>query len=533
MKNRVTNYTLLLLFVNSILLAEIKLPAIFSDGMVLQQKQEVPVWGWAAEGTQVELTFNGQSKTAISDASGKWMLTLDALQASSVGQEMKLTVGDETRIIKDVLVGEVWLCSGQSNMDFKMELLAKPAKSIQYRTASSYIKEEIAKANDPLFRQILVKRNPSPLEVQTEFTGEWKSSNPENTKLFTATGYFFGRELREKLNVPVALIKSAWGGTRVEPWIPELGYRSEPSMAIFFDKRLQRLKDNLAKYDPVKAKALHEAALKEWKDNGKQGRAPRKPVHPALNHRSPAALYNGMINPLVPYAIKGVIWYQGEANIRGKVEEYELYFSTLINTWRKIWKQGDFPFYYVQLANFRDVNENPLDEDPWSSIQDQQRRVLKLPNTGMAVINDIGEANDIHPRNKIDVGKRLASWALTKDYGQAATAYSGPLYKSHTIEGDKVIITFDHIGSGLMVGEKDVLNPTVPVDEPLARFQICGADRKWVWGNAKIINANQVEVSHPEIKEPTIVRYAWSSNPEGANLYNKEGFPASLFTTEK
>jgi len=243
-------------------------------------------------------------------------------------------------------------------------------------------------------------------------------------------------------------------------------------------------------------------------------------------------LYNGMLSAVVPYAIKGAIWYQGESNAGYMTEHYEDYFSAMIRSWRKEWGRGDFPFYWAQLANFRDPNADPLEEDGWASICDQQRRTLKLPNTGMAVLIDIGEAKDIHPRNKPDVGKRLALWALAKDYGIDVPAYSGPLYKISEVKGSKILLRFSQVGSGLMVGSKNLMDDAVEIDEPLKRFQICGKNRAWQWADAMIVSKDTIEVSHPEIAEPVVVRYAWSSNPEGANLYNKEGLPASLFTTE-
>lgn len=239
-----------------------------------------------------------------------------------------------------------------------------------------------------------------------------------------------------------------------------------------------------------------------------------------------------MLSAVQPYAIQGAIWYQGESHANYMTEQYQDYFSTLIRSWRTEWNQGDFPFYWVQLANFREANAEPLEENGWASICDHQRRCLQLPNTGMAIINDIGEANDIHPRNKIDVGKCLARLALVNDYGRKLPAASGPLYRSHQISGNSVRIQFSEVGTGLMVDQKGLLEDTVEVREPLKRFQIAGEDRQWQWAEAKIVSKDCVEVSTPGIAHPTVVRYAWSSSPEGANLYNKEGLPASLFTTE-
>ena len=292
-------------------------------------------------------------------------------------------------------------------------------------------------------------------------------------------------------------------------------------------------------YDPAKVKAQYEKRLAAWKEQVKKAKAakkkfprkPRMPENPANARTNPTALFNGLINPIVGYGIKGAIWYQGESNKRQNFENYSDYFSLLINSWRKKWGQSDFPFYFCQLAAFMDPNKDPLAKDDWTTVCDQQRITLsKTKNTGMAVLNDIGEAKDIHPRNKVDAGIRLAQWALAKDYGKTRV-HSGPLYKSHKIAGNKIVISFDHIGSGLMVGHKNLLDKAKEVDAPLKRFQICGEDKQWKWADAKIVG-DTVVVSHKAIDKPTAVRYAWSPNPQGANLYNKDGFPASLFKTD-
>ncbi len=266
---------------------------------------------------------------------------------------------------------------------------------------------------------------------------------------------------------------------------------------------------------------------KDQDNKDQKKKAPKKG-----NQQTPSTLFNGMVNPAIPYGIKGAIWYQGESNAKHNNELYTKHFQAMITGWRQHWGQGDFPFYFVQLANFRKPVVDPVDLDPWAIICDQQRRTLSLKNTGMAVINDIGESNDVHPHNKIDVGKRLALWALKNDYDQDLTAWSGPLYQSHKVSGNTVILTFDQAGSGLMSGKKHALDPTMETKEPLKGFQICGKDRKWKWATATITGKNAIEVSHPDVAQPTIVRYAWAANPKGANLYNKEGLPASVFTTE-
>jgi sialate O-acetylesterase len=258
------------------------------------------------------------------------------------------------------------------------------------------------------------------------------------------------------------------------------------------------------------------------------------------NSNQAASIFNGMVNPVIPYTIRGVIWYQGEANRDYNNLRYETHFSAMIGAWRKLWGQGDFPFYFAQLTNYQ-MGKNrsfdppamePLEYHGWPYVCDQQRRTLQVKNTGMAVLSDIGEAKDVHAHNKIDVGKRLALWALKYDYQKQISVWSGPLYRSHQIDGGQIKIQFDHAGSGLMTGSKNGMEPTQQTNAPLTFFQICGADRKWKWANASITGKNEVTVSHPEVPIPTVVRYAWSMNAKAANLYNKEGLPASLFTTE-
>ena len=319
------------------------------------------------------------------------------------------------------------------------------------------------------------------------------------------TAYFFGRELRKDLDVPVGLILCAWGATRVEPWIPAEAYQQDEEMAVYYQNNMMLEEEE---------RAEREATRRGWR--------------PTV----PSTIFNGMVNPVIPYAIKGTIWYQGEANSSHNPQMYERNLRALISSWREHWGQGDFPFYFAQLANYARPAPGTPAFDGWPTVCDQQRRTLGLKNTGMAVLRDIGEARDVHPHNKMDVGKRLALWALKHDYKQKVSVCSGPLYQSHNIKGDKVIITFDSAGSGLISGEKPVMDPARETGEPLKQFQIRGADRQWKSAQAEITGKDTVTVSHPEVRQPVVVRYAWAPNPEGANLYNKEGLPASIFTTE-
>ena len=536
--NKATSFIFFFLLSFS-LMAEINLPSVFGDGMVLQQKQAMPVWGWAASGTAVTVSFKGQSKSTKADSNGKWMLKLDAVNASSEAATMTIKVGEESKTINDILVGEVWVCGGQSNMDFTLIKLTGKAREAQYEPVAEYIRKEIKNANDTLLRQIKVPHTVSAFEEKTNFKGVWQKAVPGKVDSFTATGYFFARELRKKLNVPVGLLNCNWGGTRVEPWIAMSKYQTTDSLKKYYESETAPVKDKIAKWDPAKAKANYEKQLVAWKEKVKKAKeskkkVPRKPrmqQRPDMSNRLPSTLYNAMTHTLVPYAIKGAIWYQGESNAGHYPDNYKEHFGAMIESWREVWGQGDFNFLWCQLALFKNINAEPLDKDGWATVCDQQRLTLSLPNTGMAVLNDIGEAKDIHPKNKIDAGKRLSLWAFKQAYGQDLV-YSGPLYKSSKIEGNKVIVTFDSVGSGLMVGKKNLLDPTVESNDPLARFQIKGADNKWHWAEAKITGKDTVEIWHKDVASPVEARYAWSPNASGANLYNKEGLPASLFKTK-
>ncbi len=534
-------YVLIVLLLATIsVFAEIQLPAIFSDGMVLQQETKVPIWGWAhEEGTSVKVVFSNQTKFTKSDTDGKWTLSLDRLKASSKPSELCITVGLETKVIKNVLVGEVWFCSGQSNMDVTLSGLTKrmALKCEESKPILDYLIQEMDEAKDPLFRQIAVPRNALARKEKNNFKGSWIECSPRTNSEFSATAYFFGRELRKELGVPVAIIKCAYGGTRVQPWIPMQAYRKTKAFSKYYQENIQKMKNDLEQWDSVKSELEYKNKLEKWKEESAKSEKdnkinkPKVPQNPINDKGVASGIYNAMVNPLVPYAIKGVIWYQGEANIRSSPEKYSNYFTLLIQSWREIWGQGDFPFYFTQLATFPMLYRPAEQHEQWSVICDQQRLSLKERNTGMAVLHDIGETEDIHPKNKIDVGKRLALLALVNDYGKEDIICSGPLFKGSVTNGDKVIITFNSEGHGLMAGKKVLLNPVVEVQEPLRGFQICGADRVWKQAEAKIIDKNKVEVSHPEVINPVEVRYAWTKDVIEANLYNKDGLPASIFKT--
>jgi sialate O-acetylesterase len=483
--------------------ADVRLPAVIGDNMVLQQGMATPVWGWADAGEQVTVSFLGKSKTAQPDASGKWLVKLDAAPA---GGPHAMTIRGKNQIeLKNVLVGEVWLCSGQSNM--QMTVLN-----------SNNAQTEIAAANYPQIRLITVPTKGTQ-EPQSDFKGEWVECSPKTVGGFSAAAYFFGREVFMHVKVPVGLIHCSWGGSSCEAWVKRSLLEQDPQYAPM----LERFEQTVKTWDPAQAQAAYEQQMVKWKTvaaaakkAGKEiPRAPRKPTDPATGQHRPANLYNGMLLPLIPYAIRGAIWYQGESNA-GRAYQYRELFPLMIRNWRQDWAQGDFPFYFVQLANFRERKPDPVDSD-WAELREAQTMTLKLPNTGQAVIIDIGDAKDIHPKNKQDVGRRLALWALAREYGFRVQCAS-PMYKSMQKQGEKIVIHFDHAAPGL-VSRK-----------PIRGFAIAGADRKFVWADATI-DGETVVVSSPSVPDPVAVRYAWADNPV-CTLYNQNGLPVCPFRTD-
>jgi sialate O-acetylesterase len=531
-------FTLFLLFSSITLFADLKVHQLFSKGAILQRNQTVPVWGWATAGSTINLTFADQLAETKSGPDGKWMIKLQPMPASSESRSISISDGKNTLSIDDVLVGEVWLCSGQSNMDFGLGGVCRKPRNPKYQPISDFMNEEIKDINDTLFRQMTVRRKLSPLSEKENITGAWYPATQRFVKGFTAVGFNFGRELRKELKIPVGLIKCAWGGTRVEAWLPTAQYQKDTELKQYYDAEIAKLHEVLSSWDKEKVAAenkakiaAHKIATEKAKAEGKKGpHYPRLQKNPDENNTLPSTLYNAMIAPLVPYAMKGAIWYQGEANAGFATDQYEKRFTKMIQGWRQAWELP-LDFYWCQLAQFKKPLQEPAEASTWVQIQYQQSQCTKLPNSGMAVLNDIGDSADIHPINKIDAGKRLAFWALNKSYKKEDVIHSGPTYKSHEVKANKVIITFDNTGSGLMTASKQLHKAVQENSSPLKSFQICGANGDWQWAEAKIISPNQVEVSHSEISQPVEVRYAWASNPEGANLYNKEGLPTGLFKT--
>ncbi len=423
--------------------ADVSLPSMFTDHMVLQRGKTVPVWGKAASGEEVTVHFDDQMVSTTPDQNGNWSVNLASLKASHEPQSLTVE-GNNKLTINDVLVGEVWLGSGQSNMEWAL-------------SASDNAEAEVAAAKHPHLRLFLVHRAQASTPAE-DVDASWKICTPENATAFSAVTYYFGRELHQQLEVPVGIIASSWGGSNIEPWIPiespQEGY---------------------------------------------------------------SVMYNAMIGPLKPFAIRGAIWYQGESNVNDDGgSTYRDKMESLINGWRSVWNQGDFSFYFVQIAPYKDIYKPGFLPRLWH----YQTEALKIPNTGMAVVTDIGNIDDIHPRNKLDVGRRLARWALAKDYGRNDLVYSGPLYKSMKVEGDKIRLEFAHVGGGLVARDGN----------PLSEFQISSVDGNFVPAKATI-EGDTVVVGASGLTKPKHVRFAWHK-VSNANLANKAGLPAGPFTTE-
>lgn len=531
--------------------ADIRLPALFSDQMVFQCDVSVPVWGWAAAGEKIEVKFGGQTKTSAADASGHWMVKLDAMPASADSRELIVTGQSSTAKVSGVLVGEVWLASGQSNMDSPL-------------FAAHNAAEVLLKANDPQLRFFKVTKKTA-AEPQADCKGKWELTTPDAAKNFSAVAYFFAQEIRRTKKCPVAVIQGAWGGTDIETWISLAGLKQSPALT----NPLGRWDKALADYAKVQADPklvtdyevdlkswmaevypAYSAAVKQWnadKAAGKEVGPKPQPARPEPSNPDPMGLpspsrrpstptvnFNGMIAPLVPYAIRGVIWYQGENN-GGRGLEYRELFPRLITDWRNRWQAaggtaGEFPFLYVQLpCNGKDTT--PVAENGWPWLREAQLMTLKVPRTAMAITIDVGDPNDVHPADKLDVGLRLSLAARKLAYGEKLVA-SGPLFKGIKTEAGKIRVQFTEVGGGLKPGEQPWRARGVqpfPKDK-LIGFFIAGEDRKWVEAEAKI-EGDSVLVSSPLVAKPVAVRYGWANSPR-CNLYNQEGLPASPFRTD-
>jgi sialate O-acetylesterase len=470
----------------------VRLPALFSDNMVLQQGTPVRVWGWGDEGETVTIQFRAQ-KITVKAVNLAWEARLRPLKAG--GPEV-FTVSTKTQTIQltNVLVGEVWVCSGQSNMEFPMR-------------NSFEAEPDLASATNDQIRLFLVPKNRSQCPTVL-IRSSWQTLSPGSVAGFSAVGYYFGRDLQQARKVPVGLIGTYWGGTPAESWMDRASLEINP-----------RYKAEILDASPAAEKAWQQAREKYEKDKAAAEQEGR-----TFNRRAPSQpwggyeLYNGMIAPLLPYTFKGAIWYQGESNA-GRAEQYRTLFPDMIRCWRRNWAEPDFTFLCVQLAPFKPIQNQPGESD-WAELREAQLVATQvLPKCGMAVITDVGEQNDIHPKKKAPVGARLALAARGLAYGEKIE-YSGPVYRSLKVDGDRAIVQFDHADGGLEVR-----------DGELKGFAICGEDRKWVWAQAQIQKDNTIVVRNSEVQHPIAVRYGWADYPV-VNLWNKAGLLATPFRTD-
>lgn len=490
--------------------ADIRLPQVFGDHMVLQRDASVPVWGWATPGETVSVRLDDEAPVTVqANEQGAWRVDLPPHPAG--GPHTLTVTGSNERVIQDILFGEVWLCSGQSNMQWTVH-------------ASARAKEEIAAANFPQIRHLAMPRTPSSIPVDDRDT-EWKICAPATAGSFTAVGYFFGRFLHQELQVPIGLLNASWGGTLIEPWTPPEGFRSVPALADLqrtveqatptnpaFRKELTAYRKRMQTWMGLAETSLQDGSLLDPPPAYPEGLIPLTARDPG--HQQPTALYNGMIHPLVPYRIQGAIWYQGESNhqMGGRYTDLK---KGLVQGWREVWGQGEFPFYFVQIAPYTYGAEDPTILPVfWEA---QQRAAREIPQSGIVVIHDVGNINNIHPANKQEVGRRLGLTALAKTYGRENLVYSGPTFRSMEVEGAAVRIHFDHVGGGLVSRD----------GQPLSHFELVGRGVGCVPAEA-VIDGETVVVRSPGIPEPLGIRFGWHKTAE-PNLMNVEGLPAAPF----
>ena len=469
---------------------------VFTDHMVIQRDAAAPVWGTADPNEKVTVTFNGQTKTAQADASGKWMIKLDPTPAG--GPFTLEAKGSDSQSLQDVLAGDVWICSGQSNMGFTVARAENAA-------------EEIKAANYPKIRFYAVAHVTSQKPL-AEAGGTWQACTPQTAPTFTAVGYFFGRDLHKDLDVPIGLINSSWGGTHAEAWTAPKALNANPDFSAILD----RGREYPSEYPKLLTQYEKQSeALKARGDTGRLKKL-RKPAPPDRNPNLPSVLYNAMIAPLQPMAIKGAIWYQGEAN-GSKGYQYRQLLPALITSWRHGFGEGDFPFLIVQLPEF---GKNSADgQSGWAELREAQWLTARnVPNTGIAVAMGLGDPGNVHPIKKQEVGRRLALVAEKQVYGKDVVA-SGPVYKSMKVDGDKVELTFDSVAGGLEAQGGKVEG-----------FTIAGDDKKFVPADAKI-EGDHVVVSAAGVSHPVAVRYGWANSPT-CTLYNKAGLPTAPFRTD-
>jgi sialate O-acetylesterase len=505
-------------------LADLKVPAVFGDNMVLQRGVPFAVWGTADPGEEIYVQFEQKTadgkreegKAVRTDKDGKWLVRIGPFETGEAGvltikgREKKAPPKGKAPIthlvFKNVLIGEVWVCSGQSNMQWEM-----------YRSTLDPQKN-IKEANHPHIRLFQVPRKAA-ATPQADVEAKWVECSPQTIPNFSAVAYFFGRDLHQRLNVPIGLIDTSFGGTPAEAWTSREALLAEDSLKYY----VENIDSARKNYDAAKAKKAYEEALEKWKVAAEEAKKDNKPIPkqptmqqpPGATANSGSGLYNAMIAPLVPFAIKGAIWYQGESNAP-KAYEYRTLFPAMIKDWRAHWGQGDFPFLFVQLAPYWDSDSNGV---RYAELRDSQLHTMAtVKNSSMAVITDYGDEKDIHPKQKQPVGERLSTAARAMAYGEKVE-YSGPIYKAKRVDGSQVVLEFEHLGGGLsMKGEK------------LTGFTIAGEDGKFVDADARI-EGEKVVVSSPSVDKPKDVRFGWK-NFMTVNLFNKEGLPASPFRTD-
>ena len=500
---------ILLLVTATAAAADVRLPAIFSDHMVLQQQMPLAVWGWAEPGERVEVRLRAQRVSATADREGRWRVAL-APETAGGPEELVVAAASATKRFADVLIGEVWVGSGQSNMQWEVRQAQDP-------------EAEIAAANHPRIRLFSVKRVTSlvPKDDVTPMDDAptWVAATPASIPRFSAVGYFFSRALQQARDVPIGFIHSSWGGTPAEAWTRREVLAEDPALQpLLWQFRRFEAEYPSGKYAHDRRQPVIAPALRAWNEAH-----PGEPPVPGVNvprgapddpHR-PASLWNAMIAPITPFAIRGVLWYQGESNAL-RAWDYQRLMTAMIQDWRRAWNRGDLPFLFVQLANFK---PNPPDPGAswWAEVREAQRLTLGLPNTGMASAVDIGNPLDIHPLNKQEVGRRLALAARAIAYGEKVV-HAGPLYDGMTLEGARVRIRFRHVGGGLVLDTAKG-----------SGFQIAGADGTFKPATV-MVDGDTLVVSSPDVPAPTAVRYAWEDDPI-TTLRNREGLPASPFRT--
>jgi len=485
--------------------ADATLPALLADHMVMQRGLPVHVWGMAAPQEAVSVAFRGETKSTTADDEGRWSVYLSPGEA---GGPFQLTVkATNTLVVNDILVGDVWVASGQSNMEFPMTELANA-------------QTEIAAAQYPKIRLFMVKHKPADYPLEDVESKGWAACTPETVATTSAVAYFFARHLQQKLGVPIGLVESFWGGTAAESWTSLHSLSADAALMPVFAERAKTVAtESTTVLQQQREEREYQQAVAQAQADGKP--LPWRKWHPDFAAWAPSALFNGMIAPLTPFAIRGVIWYQGEANSGSRASLYARLFQTMIRDWRNAWGEGDFPFLFVQIANW---NTSP--EALWPEVRDAQRQALVLKNTGMAVTIDGNEPDNLHPKNKQDVGLRLALAARAISYGEKIE-WSGPLYRQITQEDHALRVWFDHAGGLMAKGAAVTGAATGAATGEVTGFEVAGADGKYSAAQARI-EGESVVVSSLDVPKPVSVRYGWAASPN-CNLFNKEGLPASPF----